>query len=528
MTTITPYRSDQRPGPDGFAQLLHAEWTKFRTVRGWVIGMIVAVVVAAGIGLLGAGAGTSSCQHVGGGPERSGAACMPTFPLGPGGEPVTDSFYFVRQPLTGNGGITVRVTSLTGLLPSQNPNGPPTPTRPGLEPWAKAGIIIKQNANQGSPYAAMMVAAGHGVRMQWNYTADTAGLPGAVGPASPRWLRLTRAGDVITGYDSADGTHWTEVGAVSLSGLPSTVQAGLFTASPGDNQESQSFGGGVNGISGPTQATAVIDHVSGLGGSWTGEYAGAADASGIGQYHQAGGRFTVTGSGDIAPIPAGHGGPADSAATLTGYLLGTFAGLIALAVVATMFMTAEYRRDLIRVTLAASPRRGRTLAAKAIVIAAVSFVTGLAGAAVAVLAGTAITHARGYYEFPVPTSTVVRVIIGTAVLAAVSAVLALAIGTMVRRSATAVAIAIVTSVLPYFLAVAAVVPLGVADWLLRITPAAGFALQQPYPRYPQVTAIYSALSGYFPLAPWAGLAVLCGWAAVALAGAAYLLRRRDA
>jgi len=228
MTTITPYRSDQRAGPDGFAQLLHAEWTKFRTVRGWVIGMIVAVMVAAGIGLLGTGAGTSSCQQASGqagsaagsGQPRSGAACStPAFPLGPGGEPVTDSFYFVRQPLTGDGSITVRVTSLTGLLPSQNPNGPPTPTQPGLEPWAKAGIIIKQNTNQGSPYAAMMVAAGHGVRMHWNYTADTPGLSGAVGPANPRWLRLTRAGDEITGYDSADGTHWTEVGAVTLSAV---------------------------------------------------------------------------------------------------------------------------------------------------------------------------------------------------------------------------------------------------------------------------------------------------------------------
>jgi uncharacterized membrane protein len=83
-------------------------------------------------------------------------------------------------------------------------------------------------------------------------------------------------------------------------------------------------------------------------------------------------------------------------------------------------------------------------------------------------------------------------------------------------------------VLPYFLAVAAVVPLGAADWLLRITPAAGFAVQAPYPRYPQVSAIYSALSGYYPLGPWAGFAVLCGWAAIALTGAAYLLRRRDA
>ena len=311
MTTITPYRSGQRPGPDGLAQSLHAEWTKFRTVRGWVIGVIVAVVVAAGIGLLGTGAGTSTCQQAGGGgPARSGAACgTRTFVLGPGGEPVSDSFYFVRQPLTGDASITVRVTSLTGLLPSSSPDGPPTPTRPGLEPWAKTGIIIKQSAVQGSPYAAIMAAAGHGVRMQWNYTADTPGMPGAVGPASPRWLRLTRAGDVISGYDSADGAHWAKVGAVTLSGLPSTVQAGLFTASPDDNQESQNFGGGVSGAGGPTRATAVFDHVTAPGGSWAAGYVGSTRIATFGAYHQAGGRFTVAGRGDIAPIPAGHGGP---------------------------------------------------------------------------------------------------------------------------------------------------------------------------------------------------------------------------
>ena len=44
-----------------------------------------------------------------------------------------------------------------------------------------------------------------------------------------------------------------------------------------------------------------------------------------------------------------------------------------------MFITAEYRRGLIRTTLAASPRRGRVLAAKAIVIGAVTFAAGLAG-----------------------------------------------------------------------------------------------------------------------------------------------------
>ena len=57
-------------------------------------------------------------------------------------------------------------------------------------------------------------------------------------------------------------------------------------------------------------------------------------------------------------------------------LLGAFAALIAVIVVATMFITAEYRRGLIRTTLAASPLRGRVLAAKAVVIGSVAFAAG--------------------------------------------------------------------------------------------------------------------------------------------------------
>ncbi len=87
----------------------------------------------------------------------------------------------------------------------------------GLVPWAKAGIIITGSTRPGSAYAAMMVTGSHGVRMQYDYTGDIAGLAGSVSAAAPRWLRLTRSGDVITGYDSADGSHWTEVGTVTLA-----------------------------------------------------------------------------------------------------------------------------------------------------------------------------------------------------------------------------------------------------------------------------------------------------------------------
>ena len=52
----------------------------------------------------------------------------------------------------------------------------------------------------------------------------------------------------------------------------------------------------------------------------------------------------MTGSGDIAPDEPGGAAPAQP---LDHTLVGAFAGLIAVVVVATMFVTAEYRRGLI-------------------------------------------------------------------------------------------------------------------------------------------------------------------------------------
>ena len=75
-------------------------------------------------------------------------------------------------------------------------------------------------------------------------------------------------------------------------------------------------------------------------------------------------------------------------------------------------------------------------------------------------------------------------IVGTAALLAVAAVLALAVGTMLRRSAGAVTAVIVAIVLPYILATASVLPAGAAQWLLRLTPAAAFAIQQSLPAVP--------------------------------------------
>jgi ABC-type transport system involved in multi-copper enzyme maturation permease subunit len=163
------------------------------------------------------------------------------------------------------------------------------------------------------------------------------------------------------------------------------------------------------------------------------------------------------------------------------------------------------------------------------VIGSVTFIAGLAGSAAAVLLGERLLRSNGNYILPVSTLTEIRVIAGTAAVLAVAAVLALALGALLRSSAAAITAAITAIVLPYLLAnTLAVLPAGAADWVLRVTPAAGFAIQQTLVQYPQVTASYTPANGYYPLAPWAGFAVLCGYAVLALGLAVILIRRRDA
>jgi ABC-type transport system involved in multi-copper enzyme maturation permease subunit len=543
MTTqaISAPRPDAGPGDGprgGFGPVLRAEWTKFRSVRGWVIGMILAALLMIFIGVFAAGNATIGCG-INGGAQETGRACLPYVPHGPGGEIVTDSFSFVRQPLTGNGSITARVTALTG----EHANLSAGPTQvgggtmvPGLVAWAKAGIIIKQSTRQGSAYAAMMVTGSNGVRMQYNYTGDIAGMAGSVSAAHPRWLRLTRSGGTITGYDSADGTHWTDVGTIQLTGLPATVQVGMFATSPGYTMTQNSFGGAsTNG--GPAQATGVFDHVGLTGsspGTWTGTTIGGGGPAGLrpgggpgsAPYTRAGGTFTLTGSGDIAPVTPGPGGL--PTVTIGQSLAGAFLGLIAIVTVAAMFFSTEYRRGLIRTTLAATPRRGAVLAAKAVVIGAVAFVTGLVAAVVSIAVGVPREESQGTVLLTAPVLTEVRVIVGTAAMLALAAVIAVALGAILRRSAAAITIAVVIVVMPFLLSALNILPGGVGDWLLRLTPAAGLAIEQSIPRYPQVATFTSPIQGYYPLSPYAGFAVLCLWTAAALALALVVLRRRDA
>jgi len=437
---------------------------------------------------------------------------------------VNDNFYFVHRSLAGNGAITVRVTSLTdGAFPNQGAGSV------AAQPWAKAGIMLKDGTQAGSAYAAVLATPGHGVRMQYDFTHDTPGLPGAVSSSSPRWLRLVRSGDTITGYDSADGSHWATIGTATLAGLPSSVQAGLFVASP------QALRGGNETF---TQASARFDDV-GLQGGWSpgawgqcevgasllggGIADGCAQPSshGIqpGSVTESDGTFAVTGTGDVSPyVPAVD--------ILGGVFKGTLAGLVALLALGAVFVTSEYRRGMTRTTFAGTPRRGRVILAKTIVIGAVAFAVGLAGAAIALaiallagrifLPGNGFTAAHGFLPLSITHGPTLRAGLGSVLYLVLVALLSLGVAAAVRD--TAVGIAIVGGLMYVLPAV-----IGLAldpAWqhrVLRVTPmSAGLTIQS-------TTSL-----GKLPIAPWPAIGVLAAWTAAALLIGWLLLRLRDA
>jgi ABC-2 family transporter protein len=440
-----PYRSTVAAGGDGFGRLLLAEWTKLRSVPSWVLTLVVAVALTVGVALLLA-LGTKS--------EGGRAAAPADF---------QDAGRFAPQPLSGDGSLVARVA-----------------TQADSDEWAKAGLMIRASRESGSRYAAIMVTPGHGVRLQSNFTTDVAG--GRDG--APRWLKLTRSGAVVTGYESADGRDWRRVGSVELDGLPAGAPAGLFVASPDRVDVDRQLGGeGVDAIS--TEGAATFDGVR----------------VGTGPVSER--PVTLTGAGDVGSYE--HG---DDLVETT--LSGALIGLMAIVALAASFMASEYDRGTIRITLAASPRRGRVLAAKAVVIAAVTFAAGLvASFASILLAGPLLPSTPSLLDGPV-----LRAVVGTAALLSVVAVLSLAVATIVRRGGAAITIVLLALLVPQIVATG--LPLSVALWLGRVTPAAGFAIQETVHRYD--TAI----------APPAGFAVLCGYAALALAVASWRLRERDA
>ncbi len=143
-----------------------------------------------------------------------------------------DEFHFAWLSLSGDGEVIAEVVSV------ENTNA-----------WAKAGVMVRESLDAGSRHALMAITPGNGATFQRRVTTDgssTSTTDG--GHTAPKWVRLTRAGDVLTGYRSDDGANWTQVGQDTIA-MATDVHVGLAVTAHDDG----------------TLATAVFQNVSVVG-----------------------------------------------------------------------------------------------------------------------------------------------------------------------------------------------------------------------------------------------------------------------
>jgi hypothetical protein len=129
-----------------------------------------------------------------------------------------DDFTYIYKTLSGDGAMVARVTSVGA----------------GTSTWAKGGVMIRDRISGGSMHAMMVITATGGNGASFQYRSATDGASGnsdiATVVAPPYWVKLERAGDILTGSVSADGKTWSQVGSTTLS-MPDPVLIGLAASS---------------------------------------------------------------------------------------------------------------------------------------------------------------------------------------------------------------------------------------------------------------------------------------------------------
>ncbi len=133
----------------------------------------------------------------------------------------SDQFNFDNEPVTGNFDVSVRLASL-GLV----------------NLWSQAGLMARVDLTGGSPFAAALATPGMNgdsflVRVATNGSAVASGNFPVNYPNT--WLRLSRVGNLFTGFGGYDGANWTVLGSATIP-MPSQIYLGFSVASDSTNQ----------------------------------------------------------------------------------------------------------------------------------------------------------------------------------------------------------------------------------------------------------------------------------------------------
>jgi regulation of enolase protein 1 (concanavalin A-like superfamily) len=174
----------------------------------------------------------------------------------------SDGFYYVHQPMSGDGQIVARVTNMDNTHPA-----------------AKAGIMLRAGEDSGAAHVVLDVKPDGGIEfMERQSQGDQTTYMGGASQSRPTWLKLVRAGSTVSGYVSANGSSWTQVGSTVIS-LGATPWAGLAVTSHDNGVlttatfDSVAVTGGSASPSSPTSDGDVVIHASSIPtgarhGSW--------------------------------------------------------------------------------------------------------------------------------------------------------------------------------------------------------------------------------------------------------------------
>jgi ABC-2 type transport system permease protein len=193
---------------------------------------------------------------------------------------------------------------------------------------------------------------------------------------------------------------------------------------------------------------------------------------------------------------------------------GMMFAVVAFGVLGVLMISGEYSTGMIRSSLTAVPRRLPVLWGKLAVFAGVIFSVSLVASFISFFLGQALLNSH-QLGVSITAPGALRSVIGAALYVTVAGMIGVALGALFRNTAAGIAtFAGVFFVIP---PLTQLLPASVSDHLTQYLPSyAGEAV------WGGTRGISDALS------PWAGFALLCGYAVVLIAAAAVRLRRVDA
>jgi ABC-2 type transport system permease protein len=196
-------------------------------------------------------------------------------------------------------------------------------------------------------------------------------------------------------------------------------------------------------------------------------------------------------------------------------LVGLILGQLIIAVLGALTITSEYATGMVRTSLTVQPRRGTLFAAKAVVFAVVSLVTGLIASFASFFIGQAILSGK-HLNATLGQPHVLRAVIGGGLFLAVCGLLSFGLGAVLRHTAaaltTAIGLLFVIVILSNFL------PQNWQDHVDKWIP------------FNAGSQIWSTVTtpGSNMFSAWTGFAVFAAYAAIAIGAGFVLFRKRDA